>query len=399
MVNIIDKSKCCGCGACACICNVKAIKMESDEQGFLYPNIDLNKCVCCNKCNSVCPISNYKEEDKSLHQSAYLLQHKDKEILLDSTSGGAFSAIAESVIDLGGVVFGAKYDSGFNVVHSYVDNKKDLKLFRNSKYVQSNLRDCFKTIKRFIFEKRYVLFSGTPCQIEGLLNFLGENSKWLITCDVVCHGVPSPIVWRTYIDSLNDQNISNLRFRDKTKYGYLYSQFKIESLNNSYEGIEQNIMLRAFFSEICNRPSCYSCKFKKRYRRSDFTIWDCFDVNEFCKTNLFKQNLGISRMIVHSTKGKSLLNDILEKCVFQEISVENAIHYDAKEMFESVKKNSNYDEFWNSFIKNHNQTINTYFAPSLKNKLEETIRKISYFLGIYPFIRKIYKKKFGNRSR
>ena len=112
MVNIIDKSKCCGCGACACICNVKAIKMESDEQGFLYPNIDLNKCVCCNKCNSVCPISNYKEEDKSLHQSAYLLQHKDKEILLDSTSGGAFSAIAESVIDLGGVVFGAKYDSG-----------------------------------------------------------------------------------------------------------------------------------------------------------------------------------------------------------------------------------------------------------------------------------------------
>lgn len=287
MVNIIDKSKCCGCGACACICNVKAIKMESDEQGFLYPNIDLNKCVCCNKCNSVCPISNYKEEDKSLHQSAYLLQHKDKEILLDSTSGGAFSAIAESVIDLGGVVFGAKYDSGFNVVHSYVDNKKDLKLFRNSKYVQSNLRDCFKTIKRFIFEKRYVLFSGTPCQIEGLLNFLGENSKWLITCDVVCHGVPSPIVWRTYIDSLNDQNISNLRFRDKTKYGYLYSQFKIESLNNSYEGIEQNIMLRAFFSEICNRPSCYSCKFKKRYRRSDFTIWDCFDVNEFCKTNLF----------------------------------------------------------------------------------------------------------------
>lgn len=243
MVNIIDKSKCCGCGACACICNVKAIKMESDEQGFLYPNIDLNKCVCCNKCNSVCPISNYKEEDKSLHQSAYLLQHKDKEILLDSTSGGAFSAIAESVIDLGGVVFGAKYDSGFNVVHSYVDNKKDLKLFRNSKYVQSNLRDCFKTIKRFIFEKRYVLFSGTPCQIEGLLNFLGENSKWLITCDVVCHGVPSPIVWRTYIDSLNDQNISNLRFRDKTKYGYLYSQFKIESLNNSYEGIEQKKML------------------------------------------------------------------------------------------------------------------------------------------------------------
>ena len=104
-------------------------------------------------------------------------------------------------------------------------------------------------------------------------------------------------------------------------------------------------------------------------------------------------------MIVHSTKGKSLLNDILEKCVFQEISVENAIHYDAKEMFESVKKNSNYDEFWNSFIKNHNQTINTYFAPSLKNKLEETIRKISYFLGIYPFIRKIYKKTFGNRSR
>lgn len=399
MIEIKDKTKCCGCSACAMSCPTAAIKMDSDEQGFLYPKVNKKECIHCNKCDYVCPILKPKTE-KPFLQRAYLLQHKDKSILMDSASGGAFSAIAETILDKDGVVFGAAYDSNFNVVHACVDNKNELNRFRNSKYVQSELQDSFKQIKNYISDGRYVLFSGTPCQVEGLLNYIGKESELLFTADVVCHAVPSPSVWREYIKSLNDDSITNLRFRDKDKYGYLYSQFKIESKKQTrFEGVEKNWMLRAFFSEICNRPSCYECSFKKKYRRSDFTMWDCFDLEEFSNSNVLDQKSGISRLIVHSPKAISMINDVLEKCIFEEISVDNALHYDAKEMFESVKKNDKYDLFWQDFYRDRQKAMGDYFRPTIGTEIEGLIRRLTYSIGIYPFIRTIYKKMFGNKKR
>lgn len=398
MIEIIEKKNCCGCGACKAVCPTKAIKMQEDEQGFLYPTIDVEKCIGCNKCENTCPISNHLEETK-FDQRAFLLQHKNRTILLESASGGAFSAIAETIIEMGGVVFGAEYDSKFNVVHGYVENKTDLSKFRNSKYVQSDIRDSYEKVREFLKQKRYVLFSGTPCQIEGLLNYIGKEMEYLFTVDVVCHAVPSPAVWKTYLSILNDKNIMNLRFRDKGRFGYLYSQFKIESLNNKYEGIETNIMLRAFFSEICNRPSCYECKFKKRYRRSDFTIWDCFDIEKFTKSKNFNQQDGISRMIIHSVKGNTILSNLKEKCIIEEKDVEKILSYDSKEIFESVEKNEKYYCFWKDFAKDNVSTLLNYFSPSFSIKVEEAMRKIAYMLGIYPWIRKTYKVLFGNRRR
>lgn len=398
MIEITDKAKCCGCTACKEACPTGAIEMKEDEQGFLYPCVNQERCVNCKKCNRVCPILNPVREE-IFNQKAFLLQHKDKEILLDSASGGAFTAIAEIIIEKGGVVFGAQYDSDFNVIHGVVDNKEDLQKFRNSKYVQSDMLDNYRLVKSFILKRRYVLFSGTPCQIEGLLNYLGKESEYLFTADIVCHAVPSPAVWRAYLAILKDKGIKNLRFRDKEKYGYLYSQFKIESDVNKYEGIETNVMLRAFFSEICNRPSCYECQFKKRFRRSDFTMWDCFDLAEFSKVSDLDQNLGISRLLIHSEKAYELVSQLHSKAFLEEIAVEKAIGYDAKEMFSSVIKNEKYNDFWDSFEKNNEKTLNDFFAPSLKNTIEGNLRQMAYKTGVYPIVRRVYKKLFGNRRR
>lgn len=403
MIQITEKEACCGCSACSQCCPVGAISMYPDEQGFLYPVVDNNICIQCGKCNIVCPIQNPCSETH-VNQKAYLLQHNDLRVLLESSSGGAFSAIAAQIIESGGVVFGAAYDTNFRVRHTYVEKKEDLEIFRNSKYTQSDVEDSYKKVRAFLQSGRSVCFSGTPCQVEGLLNYLGDKScENLVLVDIVCHAVPSPFVWQSYLEIIKKrgiQNIRNLRFRDKEKYGYLYSQFKIETeKKNYYQGIETNEMLRAFFSEICNRPSCYSCQFKKRYRRSDITIWDCFDINKFTKSKTFRQDMGISRVITHSWKGETMIENCRETCKLEEITPENALHFDAKEMIESVKKNPKYEAFWQSFYMDKEGTIIRFFPRTTKNDLESFVRKISMKLGFYQLVRKTYKRFLGNRQR
>ena len=174
MIEIKDKKDCVGCTACTEICPKKCIKMKPDEEGFLYPVVDKSGCVECNACNTVCPIQNpVTEEEKP--QKAYLVQHSNEKVRLDSSAGGAFTAIATVVLQKGGVVFGAAYDENFHVQHTYVETVDELKKFRNSKYVQSELGDSFHMVKDFLQKGRWVCFSGTPCQIEGLSKFLRKR--------------------------------------------------------------------------------------------------------------------------------------------------------------------------------------------------------------------------------
>lgn len=401
MIQNTKKEECCGCAACYSVCPVSAITMVADKQGFLYPVVKKDKCIKCKKCELICPIINHVGETIK-KQNAYLVQHKNERILKESTSGGAFSAIAEVVIEKGGVIFGAAYDSDFSVFHKCVTDKKSLGDFRNSKYVQSEIRDSYKKVKEYIAKNIYVLYSGTPCQIEGLLNYIGEKSKYLITVDIVCHATPSPAVWKTYVSWLKKENklINNIRFRDKEKYGYLYSQFRVDTAYKSiFEGIETNIMLRAFFSEICNRPSCYQCSFKKRYRRSDITIWDCFDVKKFCPHTNIEQKKGVSRVLCHSQNGKNIVKLALESCLFDEIDVDKALMYDANEMFMSVQKNPQYDDFWKMYYEDGNKALNHFFPVRFRDRMEHFIRIFSIQVGFYDIMRKLYKLLFGNRKR
>ena len=164
MIQISSKADCCGCSACSNICGHQAITMKSDSEGFLYPSVNMKLCTNCGLCEKVCPIINKKEEQQ-FHQKAYLVQHKDPKILRESTSGGAFTAIAAYILKKGGVVFGAAFDEQFRVVHTSVEDEKELYKFRNSKYVQSDLGDTFRQVRSILKTGRLVCYSGTPCQI------------------------------------------------------------------------------------------------------------------------------------------------------------------------------------------------------------------------------------------
>lgn len=395
MIDIDEKKKCTGCSACASVCPKNCIQMEVDEEGFLYPKINSKKCVHCKLCESVCPMINPEKEER-VSQNGFLVQHRNEAIRLDSSSGGAFTAIASVVIKKGGVVFGAAYDDLFHVRHTYVETIDELKKFRNSKYVQSVMGECFRQAKSFLKDGRWVCFSGTPCQIEGLSKFLGTQYDKLILVDVVCHGIPSPLIWKKYLEyqNVNENKPDNIRFRDKF-YGYKYSTMSlIRNEQNIYHaGSQLDPMLRAFFSDICDRPSCYDCPFKKRYRVSDMTIWDCFSVYDFDKK--MDDDKGTTRVLCHTEKGKQAIDEIQEIVNCKEVLPDKLVS-GVKEMYESVRQNPLREQFMMDARKLSGQELFTrYFPITLKVRVKTQIRKLLLITGAYGTMKKCLNRVRG----
>lgn len=395
MIEIKEKKECTGCTACTEICPMKCIQMKPDEEGFLYPVVDKNRCVECNACNTVCPIqSPVTEEEKP--QKAYLVQHRNEKVRLDSSAGGAFTAIATVVLQKGGVVFGATYDEDFHVHHTYVEDVKDLKRFRNSKYVQSKLGDSFRLVKDFLQKGRWVCFSGTPCQIEGLSKYLRKPYEKIILVDVVCHGIPSPLIWSKYLEYQKQlfPKLDNIRFRDKF-YGYKYSTMSITQggKNVYHAGSQLDPMLRAFFSDTCDRPSCYECPFKKRYRVSDFTIWDCFSVYDFDKK--WDDDKGTTRVLCHSQQAVRLMQEILEYARCKEVPADKLVA-GVKEMFESVSMNPKRAAFMADATKmSGTELFEKYYPVTNKVKVKTAIRKLLLMTGIYGMTKKCLNRVRG----
>ena len=394
MIEIKKKSECCGCTACANICPKNCIEMKEDEEGFLYPHIDKDKCINCGLCEKVCPVRNAKENKFS--QKGYIANNLNEDVRKQSSSGGAFSAIANYILDLNGVVFGACFNDKFEVVHSFIEKREELFKFRGSKYAQSNLGDMFKKVKSFLDDGRLVCFSGTPCQIEGLKRFLLMNYENLITVDVMCHAVPSPLILKKYLNyikenKLGNDEIKNVNFRDKSKYGYKYSTMTVKSDKKIYSrGVETDPYLRAFFVYLSDRPSCYDCKFKKQYHLSDFTIWDCFIAENFDKS--LDDDKGTSRILVNTEKGNYIFNQIKGKLKYIEIDP-NLLVKNVKEMLYSVKINPNRHLFFkDSNAMNDKDFFEKWFPDSLKVKLERSIRIFLTKTGIYKEVKKYLKK-------
>lgn len=371
--------------------------MAADEEGFPYPKVDQDKCTNCGLCNKVCPIL-HKTQEIPCQQTAYLVQHKNEQVRQESTSGGAFTAIAQYVIRHGGVVFGAAWDESFHAFHKYVEQEEALSIFRNSKYVQSEIRDSFRQVKNFLEIGRLVCFSGTPCQIEGLKAFLQRDYENLFTVDVVCRAVASPMIFQKYIDSQRkrysySKQFRNILFRDKAFYGYQYSQLSLKADDGKilyHSGVESDPYMRAFFSNICDRPSCYHCQFKKRYRLSDFTLWDCFEPSRYGAKDM-DDGKGTTRMLIHTDKGRRLFESVKESVNTYPLNAEKAIK-GANEMFNSVPENRNRQEFFQDALNLSNEELfKKYFPDSLKVKTERNLRKISYKLGIYKYVRKTYR--------
>ena len=381
-------------------CPVNVIKMASDDEGFCYPKIDKDKCIQCGKCDSVCPVKNNNMEIVK-EQKAFLFQLQNKNLRMDSTSGGAFTAIAAACLHEGGVVFGAAYDDEFNVVHRYVETEAELWRFRNSKYVQSDVKDSFRQVKNFLRAGRKVCFSGTPCQIEGLYNYLGEikQRENLLLIDLVCRAVPSPLFWQKYLvwqQKNTGKKIGNVRFRDKRHYGYKYSQMVIEDKNGNiiyHKGVESDPYLRAFFSNLIDRPSCYECKFKKRYRVSDITLWDCFDIG--LKISDLDDDIGTTNVLTHTELGEIVLRKINTDKILP-IAADRCVN-GMQEMICPVKRNKARTIFMNNIKSmDMSEIIKIWFSDNIKAKANRCLRIFIIKLGLYGALKKclVITKRF-----
>jgi coenzyme F420-reducing hydrogenase beta subunit len=328
---IEDKKKCMGCTACLNICPKSCISMVQDDEGFLYPKVDVKECIQCGGCKKICPIKEEKIEDKSLDDvEVFACVSKNKDILMESSSGGVFTHLANVIIDNVGVVFGAAYDDKFNVYHTYTENKEELSKFRGSKYVQSDLKNTFKEVREFLLKDKYVLFSGAPCQVAGLKKYLKKDYPNLITCDFICTGVPNPKVYRAYVDYYKEKfklEVKNIEFRNKT-YGWDNFSLLIDFKNKKYLSNRYfDAYIQAHFSHIFLRPACYKCQFKKCNSESDIKLADYWYIKEV-HPEIYNYN-GVSLVINQSAKGKELFSRITYTINSIPSTIENVIKTNA----------------------------------------------------------------------
>lgn len=323
MIEISKKSECCGCGACMQICPQKCIKLCADEEGFYYPKISQLKCIDCNLCKNVCPIIN-KTPDVNNVLEAYVAYIKDKNIREKSSSGGIFTMIAQKVLNDGGIVFGAAFDTDWSVKHIGITNATDLKKLCGSKYLQSRTENCYSTVKLMLESGTTVFYTGTACQVSGLKKYLGKHYANLITADILCHGVPSPKVWEKYLsyqEKIYNAKVSAVSFRKKN---YGWKSFSTEILfenQRKYEKIHtEDLYMKLFLKNICLRPSCYKCVFKDLSRESDISIGDCWGIEKYMPD--MDDNMGTSVILVHSELGQKLMQECQEKMIFRKADVD-----------------------------------------------------------------------------
>ncbi len=315
MIQITRKEECTGCEACSQICPKKCIEIHGDNEGFIYPYVREVDCIHCNLCDAVCPVINQESELDPL--CLYGAINKDKDVRMQSSSGGIFTLLAEHILEKKGVVFGVSFDSNYETVHTHIEKKEELAQFRGSKYVQSRVGDSFVQVAKFLKKGRHVLFSGTPCQIAGLNKYLRRPYKNLLLIDFVCHGVPSPLVWRKYLHELREKRdfatIDALSFRDKSN-SWKYYDFKIEGSTSKgkffsfAEFSYNNLYMKGFLNDLYLRPSCHECPAKSVKSRSDITLADFWGVENTHPH--FNDDRGVSLLIVNSEKGEEYLQSI-----------------------------------------------------------------------------------------
>lgn len=375
MISIKDKHKCCGCSACVQICPKKCIEFKEDEKGFSYPHVQLNLCIDCGLCEKVCPCLNQDSKRKPI--KVFMAINPNESVRAQSSSGGVFSLFAEKIVDDGGVVFGVRFNDDWDVVHDCVENKEELGCFRGSKYVQSIIGESYIRAQRYLKEGRKVLFSGTSCQVAGLKRFLGKEYENLLTIDVVCHGVPSPLVWREYLDLIlryskkepcsiqqknNKHALLEVSFREKS-YGWKKFSFvaKVQPIMDGvidqgaidapftlvHESLYNNLFLQIFLKNLCLRPSCYSCPAKKGTCGSDITVADFWGINEFAPE--WDDDRGTSAVLVNTEKAMSYFDCLnVNK---EETSYEKVFNCN-RSIERSVKETKYTSLFWDSFFKN-----------------------------------------------
>lgn len=383
MIKLEDKTKCSGCTSCYNKCPVKAIKMVVDTEGFKYPVVDYDKCIKCGLCLKSCPYKEkYINKESFKKPIAYGGFSNNDKYRDKATSGGIFSHLAKYVIEQGGFVCGAVFNEKLNVQHIIIDNIKDIEKINGSKYVQSDLGNMFNEIKLLLDDNKLVLFSGTPCQVTGILKFLGKEYSNLITVDLICHGVPSPLVFDKYKKFLEEKNKSKpnkIYFRTKLTGWKSYSTYvKFDSGKELIQKSGENPYMRGFLKDIFLRPSCSNCISSKLPRDSDITLGDFWGVQNNYKE--LDDDKGTSLILVNTTKGKTLIEDIKDDVNIKKCDLNVSISGNPS-LINSVKTNAKREQFFIEINNTNFEKASKKYFPKMnviskvKNKIIKIIEK------------------------
>lgn len=422
---IVPKKECCGCTACMNICPKEAIQMEQDQEGFLYPEIKKELCIKCGRCKQICPMIDRRKKEEAnfpMHQPKhiYAVKHKDGETRRLSSSGGVFSLLSDLFLEKKGTgrVAGAVFDDDFRVVTSLVDSLQDRDKMRGSKYVQSDLGNIFSQIRNELQEHKQVLFTGTPCQCDGLRHYLGREYDKLYLCDIVCHGTPSPKVWLDYLkwqEKIRGQKIKKVSFRDKY-FGWHKQAIHLEFADGSeYRNTtNKDPFYIMFFSHVCHRPSCHDCQYASYERCSDLTIgdfWGIEDAKAVSSSKItgdngaanienyefkdFADETGTSLVFANTEKGEKLLQRMGDQAMMKESDRTSC--YQA--IFEAPPKPSPArNAFWRLYQEQgYEKAAAIYGKLTFKQKvIKLVIAPAAKKCGIYNLAQRIY---FGPKKK
>lgn len=391
MVN--NKELCCGCSACASVCPKDAIAMKQNKYGFYQPCIDKDSCINCNLCEKVCPANliNTKYMDNPV--GSYAFANNSDEIRINSSSGGTFYELAKTIIDQSGMVYGVAWSDVSIAEHIAVETSDELRSLMKSKYVQSNPGLIFRKVKADLIEGKKVLFSGSPCQINGLMNYLGKDYDNLITVDFICHGVPSQKALENFkknAEKISGKKITNLDFRTKANgWEKLSLEMTFDGSEKKIEKASDNSYYRAFLSNLSLNKACGECRYNCLPRTSDITLGDYWQIN--LPYDRFKDNKGVSCIVLNSRKGADLFDKIKEKATCVPVSIEDIkrgnpfinghckLHPRRDIFFKKIDEEENFDELVKSLLA---PTKYELIIEICKSQIDKIFRKIKVFKEI-----------------
>lgn len=415
MINIQNKQDCCGCSACVQRCPKQCISLHEDEEGFLYPKVDQETCIDCGLCEKVCPVLCQAEERVPLE--VFAAKNPNEKIRRESSSGGVFTQLAEQTIEAGGVVFGVKWNEHFEAVHAYTETKDGLATFRGSKYVQSRVGETFKQAEQFLKQGRQVLFSGTPCQIAALKLFLRKDYENLLAVDFICHGTPSPGVFRWYLSEefakeaarqsgekiqfrsslpipsiakadvlAREQGfeIEDIRFRDKRvgwkKFSFVLSLKSLSKVTTAGEKnsvslsytLHENAFMKGFLRNIYLRPSCYACPAKSGKSGSDITLADYWGIQHLMPE--FDDDRGVSALTINTEKGQKVMQTTgaeIYSAPYEDLCVKNP------SLLHSCRIPANRSRFFVTCKKGFHQRIVEISRVPLKQRIKTKVYNLA----------------------
>lgn len=401
-MQIVNKHQCYGCGSCVQECSQHAINMKMDTNGFYYPEIDQTKCIECGQCKNVCPAL-WVRPGEGGDYKFYSGYYAQPEVVLKSSSGGMFHSIAEWIIKMHGVVFGAAYTDDYMVAHRYVETMEDLELLYRSKYVQSKIGNTYQDVVKFLKQDRWVFFVGSSCQVAGLKRYLKKDYDKLITMDYVCGSAFSPEVYMLYLKELESNarsRITEVNFRDKSKATWkdFYFTIYFENGTEYREKWYENAYIQGAFSKLYTRDSCFNCQYKKMNSGSDFTCGDMWKKNQVLTK---EEEQGISVLIVKTKKAERLFREISDRLIYHRIQVEAM--RETSHLFSTCTRHPNAEKFRESM---HNgkydsltQLIWKNLTISEKNGIEELGKKFGVFgsWNTRAVLRKLVDDQYRNK--